>query len=369
MRITIDGRMMDHTGIGRYVRSLISAMAAVDGGNTFAVVTNGVSGAASVSDNIEYITPRSPIPIYSFAEQLRLPYWLRRGSGGLVHYPSFNHPVIYPKRFVATVHDLIYYIDRKACPGALGRLYARVNFRSVALRARRILTGSEYVKGEIVRHLGVRPERVAVTYYGVDTAVFRPVTGMASLHGVRKKYGIEDEYVFYVGSHHPRKNLATLLEAFSGLRNRKNIQLVIGGRTDPRWEKLYYTADTPGLSGRVRFIGEVADEDLPALYTMARAFVFPSLAEGFGLPVLEAMACGTPVVASNTTSLPEVVGEAGLLVDPTDGGAWAEAIDGVLDDTALAEDFRKKGIYRAGIFNWEATARRTLRVYEEVLTR
>lgn len=367
MRITIDARMIRYTGIGRYIQNLIENLCKIDGKDAFGAVVNpGDEGEIKKAGNLEIFRTRSRIPVYSIREQALLPSEIKRSGPDLVHYPSFNMPLVNNRPVVATIHDLIYYLNRGSCPNALAYLYARFMFKKVVKKAQKIITVSEFTKEEVVRHLGVEADRVVVIHNGVSP-LYRPVdTGERS--EALSRYGIKGGYIFYVGNHQPRKNLVRLVQAFSALKNRDH-QLVLTGRIDPRRADLYNAVNEKALEGRVLFIGPVPEEDLPALYSGASVFAFPSQSEGFGLPPLEAMACGAPVVSSNATSLPEVVGDAGLLVDPLDVSSIAGGIDTVLASLALQSELREKGLQRAKKFSWEAAAKKTLKVYEEVVNR
>lgn len=315
---------------------------------------------------VEFRKPSFSIPVYSMKEHLLLPLEMKKTGADLFHYPSFNMPLVNPRPSVVTIHDLIYYLDPGACPGKMAHLYARLVFRKVAGSAKRILTVSEYTRKDIVEHLGVHPDKVVVTYPGVDE-FYRPERDSASLERVRKRYSIDGDYILYVGNHGVNKNLHRLLKAFAVLKNRKSAALILAGNKDPRRQDLYNLPSVLGIEDKVRFIGKVPEEDLPALYTMAKVFVFPSLYEGFGLPPLEAMACGTPVVSSTATSLPEVVGDAGVQTDPYDPGAIAGALDKVLSSKALQSELREKGFKRAAQFSWLECAKMTVQVYREAL--
>ncbi|MBI5827559.1 MAG: glycosyltransferase family 4 protein [Deltaproteobacteria bacterium] len=367
MRVAIDARMIEYTGIGRYIQNLISGLSRLGNGISVGVVCEGVPGGpVDLPGNVERFRPSFNIPVYSLKEHMLLPFEMRSTGADLFHYPSFNMPIVNSRPSVVTVHDLIYYLHPEACPGKAAHIYARFMFDVVVKRAGRIITVSEFSKKEIAGSLGVDPRKISVIHNGVG-GLYRPVEDTERIAQVRKRYGITGDYIFYAGNHQPRKNLSRLISAFSALKNGKDRQLVLTGGVEPRRAALYASVKGLGLSGRVLFIGAVPEEDLPALYSGALLFAFPSLMEGFGLPPLEAFACGAPVVSSNASSIPEVVGDAALTFDPTDTGAMAVAIDRVLSSADLRQEMREKGLARAGRFTWEATARKTLKVYEEVL--
>lgn len=360
--------MINHTGIGRYIRNIISNLVEIDGSNRYSVLVNDRSEYLKNSaGNLEFHATRFRVPIYSIREQSLLVSEIRRLDPDIVHYPSFNIPRLSATPAVANIHDLTYLVQPETCPNFAARLYAAYMFRMTAGKAARIITGSEYTKKEIVARLGALPGKVTVIYNGVDS-VFRPSGSRAAAEKAAAKYGVSGDFIFYVGNHGANKNLKRLLEAFSKLRPR-DCQLILAGRTDPRRKPLYDLVGTLGLEGKARFIGEVAEEDLPSLYSAAKLFVFPSLQEGFGLPPLEAMACGTPVASSTATSLPEVVGDAAETFNPEDVDAMAKAIGRVLGSSGLRDELREKGLKRAKMFSWRAAAEKILKVYEEVLNR
>jgi len=297
-------------------------------------------------------------------QALRLVRRLRR-EGGLIHYTNQHFgrfALLAGRPFVMTVHDL----ERLCFPMApeaplerLGLLADRLAIR----RACHLIAVSHHTRRDLIRWLGVPEERITVIPNGVNLRVFRP--------DPRPLFPFP--YLLYVGSERPRKNLPRLLEAFALLKRRpafQNLKLVkVGGPgRSPAFRRATLEAVRRlGLEGEVLFVGQRPDADLPAFYTGARALVYPSLYEGFGLPLLEAMACGCPVVASRTSALPEVVGGAGLLVDPLDPGDLAQALEHLLTEEGLRERLRWAGLERVRAFSWEATARETARVYRQTL--
>jgi glycosyltransferase involved in cell wall biosynthesis len=226
-----------------------------------------------------------------------------------------------------------------------------------------VLAVSEHTKHEVVGLLGVPPERVVVTP-NAARAHFRPPDA-ATLAQFRARKELPEQFVLYVGTLEPRKNLTTLLDAYSQVVRSSNAPLIVGGGKGWLYDAVFERLEALGLRDRVHFVGYLDEEDLPLWYAAATVFVFPSLYEGFGMPPLEAMACGTPVVTSNTTSLPEVVGDAGLMVSPRDAEALAEALLRLLRDADLRAELRARGLQRARTFSWRASAERTLHAYEQ----
>jgi glycosyltransferase involved in cell wall biosynthesis len=273
-------------------------------------------------------------------------------------------PFACPVPSVVTVHDLAF-IRFPQTFRAYNRSYLDLATRVSVRRARRILAVSEHTKREVVGLLGVPPERVVVTPNAVR-AHFR-VPGSAELAAFRQRRDLPERFVLYVGTLEPRKNLTTLLDAYSQVARNVNVPLLVGGGKGWLYEGVFERLEKLGLRNHVHFVGYIEEEELPLWYAAAQIFVFPTLYEGFGMPPLEAMACGTPVVVSNAASLPEVVSDAGLLVDPLDGDALADAILRLLRDGELHADLRARGLRRVHHFSWHTTAERTLAAYYDAL--
>ncbi|MFH1403782.1 MAG: glycosyltransferase family 1 protein [Candidatus Altiarchaeota archaeon] len=305
---------------------------------------------------------RLPV-LNTLSNHLRLPKIIGKTGVGLVHGLCDFIPIGGGGfRKVYTVHDLTGILF----PGA-HKLAVSLNHRLVKPRelaaSDAIIAVSENTRKDLLEHYDVDESIVTVIHEGVDP-VFRKTDGS----GVRGKYGLDFPFILYTGTLEPRKNIPTLLKAFrilvdSGVEHR----LLLVGRRGWKYEGFFRMVSELGLEDRVLFTGYVPREDLPGLYSLASVFAFPSLYEGFGLPVLEAMACGTPVVCSNSSSLPEVVGDAGLMVDPLDEGGLADALRSVLDSDSLSGRLSGRGVERAGGFTWDEAARKTMRVYEGVL--
>jgi len=261
------------------------------------------------------------------------------------------------------VHDLAF-LDAASCPPSL-RLVMRALVPWSARRATHVVTPSEFTRRELEMRYGVASHRITVTWNGVHEN-FGPLRE-SEIRPVLARYGLEPGFLFSLGRLNRRKNLGTLLRAYAELRaqGRADLSLVIGGKIDHGGAELVRGLRGPRRSSRVQWVGLIPDADLPAFYAGATCFVYPSLFEGFGLPLLEAMACGCPVVSSDRTACPEVVGTAGLLVDPEDETAIAAAIARVLDDEALRVDLRERGLARSRLFTWEESARRTLGVLRD----
>lgn len=317
------------------------------------------------------------LPIRPANALLRIPFTMPlaalRGSFDLLHV-TYNAPPLCPCPTVVTIHDISF----ERYPQFFSprdRLILKTLVPWSARRAARVITGSQHTKAEIIARYGLSPEKVVVTYHAAGPQ-FQPVTDQAQLQAVRRKYGIgEGPYVLALGNLQPRKNIARLVEAVAAAsrhdisRRKVMSSLVIAGKAQWRESEIYRAVAAASLQERIAFPGYIDDADLPALYSAATAFVYPSLYEGFGLPPLEAMACGTPVICSNAASLPEVVGDAALSFDPADSQALAQALVDVLDSPGLQADLRARGLQRAAQFSWQRCAAETLAVYVETLAR
>lgn len=381
MRIGLDARMIDNTGIGRYLRNLLVHLARIDVHNEYIVFINPENSRVVQQANVRFVPLKLRVPLYSLREQWWLPYEIRRWPLDLIHYPNFDMPLVplYPS--VVTIHDLIYYLYPDQCPSRAAHYYARFMLRHAARHARMLITDSEYSKQDLMRHFQVPAEKIQVVFPAADEqcrcrdalqcvspgTMPRDPDATHRVSTTLQKYGITQPYILYVGKHHPYKNIKTLIQAYS--RHPEiytSFQLVIAGKRDDRRNDLYAEAQTLPCKDSIRFTDFVPEPDLFELYRQARLFVFPSLYEGFGLPPLEAMACGVPVISSNAASLPEVVGDAGIQVDPLDVQGLADAMRRVLMDQTLWETLKQKGLQRAQQFSWDTAARQLLRVYEGV---
>lgn len=303
--------------------------------------------------------------------QTGLPLAVRRLEADVLHAPAFVGPVWGSCPLVVTVHDTLY----RRFPEQYPRWWtAYMNFvvPRVVRRAAALIAVSNHSKQDVVQVYGVVPERVHVVPHGVDHERFHPDAARGT-ESVLARYGVFGEYVLHVGALVRRKRIPVLLEAVAGLKARGRWgerQVVLAGPSSPGMpggEEILAAVERLGLAGDVVFTGHVPDEWLPALYARAAALAFPSMYEGFGLPLIEAMACGTPVVAVAGSSVTEVVGDAGLLVPANDSAALGAALDQVLSERGLAHELRDRGLKRAAQFNWDDAARKTVEVYRSVV--
>ncbi len=354
-------------GIGRYVVNLARAMAPLLEGDERLILLRDpdrpspwdLSGLAGERVKVVDVSC-SP---FSLRQQWAIPRLLRRLRADLYHSPYYLMPYWTGVPTLLTVYDLIPLLF----PGHVSRR-ARWLFRwtmSLALRsATDVVAISQSTRSDLQRVFSIRPEMTSIPL--AADPVFSPCPP-TEIEAVRRKYALPETFVLYLGSNKPHKNLVSLIEAISHITHyASRFTLVVAGAWDPRYPEARQLAEARGVEN-VRWLGPVPEADLPALYSGAIALVFPSLYEGFGLPVLEAMACGTPVACSSTSSLPEVVGDAALTFPPTDPRAIAEALARLLQDADLRADLRERGLQQAARFSWKRTAEETLALYRHIV--
>lgn len=368
MRIAFDLRRIKNPGIGRYMQCLVEAMLALETRHEFLLVLppdaqTMISDPAGRAEKLA-----CGVKYYSLQEQWKLPQILRRHKIDLLHSPHFLLPLMGRCSTVATIHDVIYLACKQDLPSWMGRVYYQQMMAAAARKADRIITVSEFSKNDIVRFLKVDPARIEVIYSGVSQA-FHPVYDQARMDEVWRRFGIPGEYVLYAGIYKPRKNHTGLFRAMQKLIDGGiPAQLVIAGSVDEGIAELRKLAAELGIADRVIFTGSVNDSDLAILYSGARVYACPSLYEGFGFTVLEAMACGTPVVCSPATSLPEVGGEAALYADPGNPDEFAQALARVFSDVELRARLIASGHSNCRRFNWQNAAAKTIAVYESAVS-
>src|SRR5688500_7009447 len=348
MRVAIDARKLHDFGIGTYIRNLLRQLARMDRETDYILLSPAadLDVAAQLGPNFRSVL--EPSPNYSLREQIHVPWVLRRERPDVFHAPHYVLPPAVRCRSVVTIHDCIHLMFPQYLPNRAAYAYARASMWSAAKRSNRILTVSEASKRDILRFFNVRPEKVVVVYNAIDER-FRVTPAEEDVARVRERYQLDHKFILYAGNIKPHKNLVRVIEAFDELRKGSfdDLKLLIIGDEISKLPALRRAVHTHKLHKQVRFLGYLPDETLAILYRLASVFVFPSLSEGFGLPPLEAMASGTPVVTSNVSSLPEVAGGAAVLVDPYDVGSIVSGIRLVLTNPALANELRAKGIERA----------------------
>lgn len=366
MRIAIDAHMIGEreTGNETYTLNLIRELISLDQRNEYFLYTTRADELqARLPCEKAHIVPLWPA-ISFLRISLAMPVIARKQGASLLHV-SYIAPPFCPCPTVVTVHDLSYILFPHFF-SLRDRLLLSTLVPTSLRRAAKVIAVSQRTKKDLLEHYHLPENQVAVTYEAASEA-FQPIEEEARLTEVKERYGLHEPFVLTIGNLQPRKNMIRLVKAHASLRKKGFAhQLVIVGQAYWRTSDIFRAVKEYGLEDKVVFTGYVPDADLPLLYNAADLFTFVSLYEGFGLPVLEAMACGTPVVSSRGGSLPEVVGDAGVLVDPLDVEGIAQAMAEVLSQPQLASQLRAKGLKQAASFSWQRMAQETLSVYEEV---
>jgi glycosyltransferase involved in cell wall biosynthesis len=367
MRIGIDVRITHYTrgGISNYALRLIRALAALDASTDYCILHSRKDHAPPLpAANFRPIACWTPS--HHRLERWTLGAELARLGLDLLHSPDFIPPAFGYRRSVITVHDLNFLYYPQFLTAESRRYYNRQIAWAVR-RADHILADSHATKADLISMLSVEPEKVTVVHLAADPT-YHPLVGKEA-QKIAAKYGLKPGYLLFVGTLEPRKNLPGLLQAYRLLRDARTTDepLVLVGSRGWLYDEIFERVETLHLARHVRFLPDVPNADLPGLYSAAGLLTTPSFYEGFGLPALEAMSFGTPVVVSDRASLPEVVGGAGLLVDPDDPQDIARALGRVLTEEALRTRMREQGWAQVARFTWDRAARETLAVYQEVL--
>lgn len=353
MKIGIDAQTTvgQPTGFGFYVQNLTDTLLKIDQKNKYLLFYP--KGKRDLST-----------PARLWRDQATIPFEALRKGVNVLHHPCFSVPIITPMPVVVTVHDLIANFFGEDIPFYSRLFFAR--WMPFSYRwATRIIAISSHTRADVMRVLNIPAEKIRVIPLAAG-AHYRPIKDKAEIARVRARYKIAPDYLLHVGTLSPRKNLEFLVRVFRTLAPQyPSLQLVLTGKKGWYYQGLFHLVRKEGLTKRVIFTQYVDEADKPALYSGARIFAFPSLYEGFGLPPLEAMACGTSVVASNTSSVPEVVGDAGILLSPHSEKEWITTLSHLLNNGREREVLRARGLKRAQLFSWEKTAQQTIEVYEE----
>lgn len=352
-------------GVHQYIYHLLHHLGQTDGGLRYTVLLGeGVLPPDTALTSLRSHCPTSRATGRVVWEQLVQPWALQRIGAHLVHGPAFVGPLLTSCPGVITIHDLSF-IRFPTLFRPANRLYLTVLTRLSARRARRLIAVSAHTAAETTRLMGVPPERIDVVYHGVDPA-FHPLPAN-EVAAFRQRQGLPKQFVLCVGTLEPRKNQTRLVEAFARIYD-SQVKLILVGGKGWFYDELFARVEALGLSNKVIFPGYVTNDELPLWYNAATILAYPSLYEGFGMPVLEAQACGTPVLTSNVSSLPEAAGNAASMVDPCDVEALAAELNRMLTDKLLRHELRKQGLTHARRFTWSLTAQETAGVYRRALT-
>ena len=358
IRIAIDGRMYQQSGIGRYIRNLLTHLQVLDKENEYFILHQKEDYEKLVYQS-NFHKVLADFGWYGIKEQVKLPGILKSLKVDLVHFPHFNAPFFYNGKFIVTIHDLIHQhfsMERATTHGAIVYKIKQAGYKKIfnnaLTKSAAILVPSNFVKNQLVTDWNVNREKITVTQEAVDEK-FPKTKGT-------KKSGFP--YIFYVGNAHPHKNVEGLIKTYLILKNKyKTLKLVLAGSDHYFWQRIKREFTGYGII----YAGQISDEELSAYYKNAKAFVMPSFEEGFGIPLLEAMACGCPVVSSNKGSLMEVGGEAAEYFDPVKPDDMVEKIIKVLEDKKLRNNMIEKGLKRYKEFSWKKLTEQTLEVYRK----
>jgi glycosyltransferase involved in cell wall biosynthesis len=366
MQIGIDARLVYYrrAGIGQYILRLAEALAETDQENEFILLQSRKHKQALVEQpNFKRVSLWTPS--HHRLEQWTLPLEISPLGLDVLHSPDFIPPFRRDCKSVITVHDLAFLFYPHILTKESARYYGQIDH--AVRNTDHIIAVSKSTRRDIIHHLGVPETRITVIYEAANP-IYRPLNDERLLHQVREKYHLPDDFILFVSTIEPRKNVPTLLRAYRQLLDsyKRSEALVLAGERGWLFEEVFAVVEYLGLESNTLFLGRVPVGDLLYLYNAARLLVHPAVYEGFGLSPLEAMACGTPVVVSNVSSLPEVVGDAALLVDPDDVSGLTVALWRLLTDEDLRVNMREKGLKRAAFFSWEKAARETLAVYLRV---
>lgn len=376
MRIAIDARMLDapYTGVGRYTKNLTTWLRNIDAQNQYIfIVSNNSDSKISPNKNVKIV--RWGYPPFSLKSILLLHKLLAKERIDVFHSPFCVIPLLAKCPQVMTVHDLMaikypgFFAGRRFLARIFGRTYFKIFMTLSLKKAKAILAVSKQIKEDLIDFMPNTQHKITVTHEGVEES-FRKIPEERKIALFRRVHNLKGKTVLYLGSIRPHKNIDRLIKAFSILLSQSDVecQLVIAGEKDKNLLALKSLTNTLGLSNKIVFLDHLSQREVILLMNAADIFVFPSLYEGFGLPPLEAMACGTPVVASNIASIPEVVGEAAILVNPKDEQEIAYAMLRLFTDSNLRQELIEKGYQRIRFFTWNNTAKQTLRIYQTAIT-
>jgi glycosyltransferase involved in cell wall biosynthesis len=366
MRIGIDARLVHYrqAGISQYTLRLLDELARIAPDDEFVVFQSRKDRRELVGEP-NFVRHPLWTPPHHRLEQWLLPLELATVDLDVLHSPDFIPPFRRNCKSVITIHDLNFLLYPHFLTPQSASYYGQID--QAVRKCDHIIAVSESTKRDIVRLTGAPENKITVVYEAAHP-IFRPIDDEALLAAAKERLGIDRDYILFVSTIEPRKNVPTLLVAFKRLLDSYHspVNLVLAGEKGWLFDEVFALVDKFELKGRVQFLGRVSLEDLLGLYNAAKMLVHPAFYEGFGLPPLEAMACGTPVVVSNTSALPEIVGDAAMLVDPTDEDGMAVAIWRVLSDESLQRQMRERGLRRARRFSWKKAALETLNIYHRL---
>lgn len=343
------------TGFGFYVDNLVSNLQKIDKNHQYICIK------PEKESQEELNTPKR-----FMWDQFGFPNMARKKKADILHQPCFSAPVFYTGKKIVTIHDLYTMKNASEVPFFSRQFFGK--WMPFSYRwTDHIIAISQYTKKDIIKTLKISSEKITVIYEAGDENCKR-INDHNKISLIKNKFGIKGDYMIHIGTLSPRKNLEFLIKVYAQvLKKNPKIKLVITGKKGWYYQNLFDITNKLGLEKKIIFTGYIEDSEKSALYSGAKVFLFPSLYEGFGLPPLEAMSCGTPVVSSNVTSIPEVIDEAGILLSPYDKKAWIQAINKLLSDNNFRKKMVEKSLLRSKYFSWQKTAKQTIEVYNKIL--
>ena len=374
MRIGIDTRLINESGIGRYIKNLLIELQKIDSKNEYVIfLRNKDFDSLTFPSNFKKV--EADFAWYGIAEQVKFPPLIYSQKIDLMHFPHFNIPIFYHGKFIVTIHDLIHKHHSMSHATTHGPMVFAIKkmgytkaFQTALEKSQKILVPSQFVKDQIIKEWKTKTEKITVTPEGVEENLLKVASNISKeeIQKVLKKYYVTKPFLFYAGNAHPHKNIDRLITSFFDLQKKyAGLQLVLSGRENFFWKKILKKIQDDKLKNIIH-TGFIPDEELIAFYSSAKAYIFPSLEEGFGIPILEAMAAGAPVISSNAGSLKEVGGDAALYFNPNNVADMTEKISMVLSDQKLRNELIEKGYKRYRQFSWKKMVEQTLKIYEAV---
>jgi glycosyltransferase involved in cell wall biosynthesis len=379
MKIGIEGqrlfRQKKH-GMDMVALELIRNLQAIDSVNDYVLFIKPDVDDKVINETENFKIVKLRGGFYPFWEQIALPKAAKKAGCDLLHCTSNTAPVFSTIPLVVTLHDIIYmetgFLKILQGSGTLyqkfGNVYRKLVVPRILKKCRKIITVSHFEKNRIAQFFGISNSTQLTAVYNGVSEHFKPITDEQELSRVQKKYGLPEHYFFFLGNTDPKKNTKGTLKAFSDFlkMTESNFYLVMLDYDKNELEKLLQEIGDPGLINRIVLTGYVVNTDLPAIYYRSKVFLYPSLRESFGIPILEAMACGTPVITSNTSSMPEVAGNAALLIDPSKPEEITAAMIRLINHEALSNELKIKGLAQAALFSWKNMAQQVLQIYLEI---
>ncbi|RJQ33529.1 MAG: glycosyltransferase family 1 protein [Actinobacteria bacterium] len=367
MKITIDasGALGNRTGVGNYIYNLVNNLCDIGQENQYQLYFNYVRPKENPFIGFNQVKNRFPVKFSRYLNKF-FPIEICTGKVDIFHGPNYFVPQKTKAKRVVTIHDLGFILYPDAMLGNDASYYLK-KVPKLIEESDHVITISKSTKKDLIEQLGVAKEKISVTHMAAGED-FKPIDDKRRLKTTLNKYQLPDKYLLAVATLEPRKNISTLVKALSVLKKSKKLtqKLVVVGGSGWKSDSLSKEIKEYGLEDEIIFPGFIGQEDLPFIYNACSLFLFPSIYEGFGIPLLEALSCGKPCISSNTSSMPEVAGDAAILIDPLDANSWADNIVDLLENPAKEEDLSKKALIQTQKFSWQKTAKQTLLVYKQL---